>query len=241
MLWGGWRVAVWVVAGTCAMLALALQPLRAAFDTDRQAGARVGLDSLAEPARILADPALRPLAFSSFCYAALQLCLGTYLVTYLTTEQGYSLVQAGLTLAVTQAAGIAGRLVSGDLADRGGEPRRVMGAMGCLMGLCAFVSAFAGAWPTPLLLLLYAVFGASAIGWNGVYLAEVARRAPAGAVSAATAGALFVTFAGVLAGPPAFSFMVLAGMSYGAAFMAIAAPALLCGLALMRRTRRQAG
>ena len=44
VLWGGWRVAVWVVAGTCAMLALALQPLRAAFDTDRQAGARVGLE-----------------------------------------------------------------------------------------------------------------------------------------------------------------------------------------------------
>lgn len=242
VLWGGWRVAVWVVAGACALLALALQPLRAALDTDRQPRARVGLDSLSEPARMaLADPALRPLAFSSFFYAALQLCLGTYLVTYLTTEQGYSLVEAGLTLAVTQAAGIAGRLASGGLADRSGEPRRVMGAMGCLMGLCAFLSAFAGAWPTPLLLLLYAVFGASAIGWNGVYLAEVARRAPAGAVSAATAGALFVTFAGVLAGPPAFSFMVLAGTSYGAAFMAVAAPALLCGLALMRRTLRQPG
>lgn len=86
-----------------------------------------------------------------------------------------------------------------------------------------------------MLLLLYAVFGASAIGWNGVYLAEVARRAPAGAVGAATAAALFITFGGVLAGPPIFAFMVKTGMSYGAAFIAVAAPALLCGLALLWR------
>lgn len=235
VLWGGWRAAALCVAGARALLALALQPLRAGFDADRTPGARVGLDNLAEPARLaIADGAGRPLALSSFIFAALQLCLGTYLVAYLTGEQGYDLVQAGLTLAVAQGAGVAGRLLSGALADRGGRPRRVMGVMGCTMGACAIASAFAGHRPTPLLLLLYAMFGASAIGWNGVYLAEVARRAPAGAVSAATAAALFVTFGGVLAGPPAFAFMLQSGMSYGAAFAAIAAPALLCGLVLLR-------
>lgn len=242
VLWGGWRVAALCVAGACVLLAAALQPLRAGFDVDRLPGTRVGLASLAEPARVaLADRAGRPLALSSFFFAALQLCLGTYLVAYLTAQQGYDLVQAGLTLAVTQGAGIAGRLLSGALADRSGRPRVVMGAMGCTMGACAITSAFAGHWPTPLLLLLYAVFGASAIGWNGVYLAEVARRAPVGAVSAATAAALFVTFAGVLAGPPAFSFMLQSGMSYGAAFVAVAAPALLCGLALLRSPRTATG
>jgi MFS family permease len=236
--WSGWRSAVWTVCGACALLALLLQPLRATLDIDRQSGARVGLDSLAEPLRVaLADRAGRPLALSSFCYAALQLCLGTYLVTFLTTQNGYSLVEAGLALAVTQAAGIGGRLLSGHLADRSGQPRRVMGAMGCLMGLCAITSAFASSWPTPLLLLLYAVFGASAIGWNGVYLAEVAQRAPPGAVSAATAAALFVTFAGVLAGPPVLALMIESGMGYGAAFAAVALPALLCGLALLRGAR----
>jgi MFS family permease len=109
-----------------------------------------------------------------------------------------------------------------------------MGAMGCVMGVCAIVSAFASAWPTPMLLLLYALFGASAIGWNGVYLAEVAQRAPAGAVSAATAAALFVTFAGVLAGPPVFALMIEGGMSYGMAFTAVGLPALLGGVALLR-------
>jgi MFS family permease len=240
--WSGWRFAVWAVCGACVLLALLLQSLRATLDTDRESRARVGLDSLTEPLRVaLGDRASRPLALASFCYAALQLCLGTYLVTFLTTQQRYSLVEAGLALAVTQAAGIAGRLLSGHVADRSGQPRRVMGAMGCLMGVCAVVSAFASAWPAPMLLLLYGVFGASAIGWNGVYLAEVARRAPAGAVSAATAAALFVTFAGVLAGPPVFALMIEAGMGYGTSFTAVALPALLCGLALLRGARPSHG
>ena len=51
--------------------------------------------------------------------------------------EGYDLVQAGLTLAVTQGAGIAGRLLSGALADRSGRPRVVMGAMGFLLFLLA--------------------------------------------------------------------------------------------------------
>ncbi len=91
VLFSGWRSAVFGVAAACALLAVGLQPLRAALDNDRQPGARVGMDSVAEPARMaLADRAGRPLALSSFCFAALQLCLGTYLVTYLTTGQGYS-------------------------------------------------------------------------------------------------------------------------------------------------------
>ncbi|MDP1691119.1 MAG: MFS transporter [Burkholderiaceae bacterium] len=242
VLWGNWQTAALCVAAACSLLAVALQPLRAGFDADRTPGARISLGSLAEPARLaVADRAGWPLALSSFCFAALQLCLGTYLVAYLTTDLGYDLVQAGLTLAVTQGAGVAGRLLAGALADRIGQPRKVMGGMGCVMGLCATATAFAGHWPTPLLLLLYVFFGASAIGWNGVYLAEVARRAPPGAVSAATAAALFVTFAGVLAGPPIFTSMIQSGMHYGAAFMVIAAPALVCGLVLLRAPRRTAG
>lgn len=239
VLWGGWRIAALCVAAGCAVLAAVLQPLRERLDADRTPGAPISLGSLAEPARIAAaDRSGRAMATSTFFYAALQLCLGTYLITYLTSELGYDLVQAGLTLAVTQGAGIAGRLLSGALADRSGQPRRVMGAMGCVMAGCAVATAFAGDWPAALLLVVYAAFGASAIGWNGVYLAEVARRAPPGGVSTATAAALFVTFSGVLAGPPIFALMLQSGMRYGTAFITIATPALLCGLVLLCSPRR---
>lgn len=241
VLWAGWHMAALCVAVVCVLLAVALQPLRAGLDADRIPGARISIASLAEPARmVVADRAGRTVAVSSFFFAALQLCLGTYLVTYLTREQGFSLVQAGLTLAVTQGAGIFGRLLAGALADRSGQPARVMGVLGCVMGASAFAAPFSSHWPTALLLLLYAAFGTSAIGWNGVFLAEVARRAPAGGVSAATGAALFVTFSGVLTGPAVFAVLVQSGTSYGAAFAIIAAPALLCGVVLLRAPPRRA-
>ena len=47
-----------------------------------------------------------------------------------------------------------------------------------------------------------ALFGATAIGWNGVQLAEVARLAPPGTAGEVTGATGFVTFAGVVIGPP---------------------------------------
>jgi len=110
-----------------------------------------------------------------------------------------------------------------------------MGAMGCVMGGCALASSFAQGWPAVGLLTLYALFGASAIGWNGVYLDEVARRAAPGTVGTATAAALFVTFAGVLSGPAIFSQLIQSGLAYDTAFAAVGLPALACGLFLLRR------
>ena len=231
----GWPPALFALGVVCVLLAVLLQGLRISCDDDRVPGTRLGLGDLAAPARLArADRAGWPLAWSSFCFAALQLCLGTYLVAYLTGELGYDLVRAGFVLALTQAAGVAGRLVAGALADRG-SARRGMGAMGCAMGVCALASSQAQTWPAIALLALYALFGASAIGWNGVYLAEVARRAPPGAVGTATSAALFVTFAGVLTGPAIFGVLLQSGLPYGTAFVTVGVPALACGLFLLQR------
>ncbi|MEQ1519170.1 MAG: hypothetical protein ABL931_22055, partial [Usitatibacteraceae bacterium] len=78
-----------------------------------------------------------------------------------------------------------------------------------------------------------AAFGATAIGWNGVYLSQIARLAPAGKAGEAPGGALFFTFFGVLAGPPVFAFMVEGGMSYSTAYAVIGIPALVSGLVLL--------
>ena len=55
------------------------------------------------------------------------------------------------------------------------------------------------------ILALCSLFGATAIGWNGVQLAEVARNAPADEVGAITGAAGFITFGGVVTGPPTFA------------------------------------
>jgi NADH dehydrogenase/NADH:ubiquinone oxidoreductase subunit G len=76
--------------------------------------------------------------------------------------------------------------------------------------------------------------GASAIGWNGVFLAEIARLAPAGQASVATGGTLCITFLGVVLGPPLFG--VLAGMlqSYGASYGALGLFGLIITVMLVR-------
>ena len=74
--------------------------------------------------------------------------------------------------------------------------------------------AFAApAWPVWLVLPLAALYGATAIGWNGVQLAELARRAPAGQAGAVTGASGFVTFGGVVGGPLLFA--GLAGLTGG--------------------------
>jgi MFS family permease len=87
--------------------------------------------------------------------------------------------------------------------------------------------------------VLLVAFGASAIGWNGVYLAEVARRAPAGMAGAATGGTLAITFLGVVIGPVLFGALSAAAGSYRAGFLALVLPTLACGWVLLRPALRK--
>ena len=235
VLWAGWRAAAVFVGFACIVTAALVQPMRALLDADRAPGHPLGVASLSGPLRlVIGERAIRRLAVSSFFFASLQVCLITFLVTYLTRDLGFSLVQAGLMLAVAQAGGVAGRLAWGAISDRGGRPLQVLGVLGCAMAVFAAAAAgFSTGWPRLAIVLCCAAFGATAIGWNGVYLAEVARQASAGRAGEATGGALFFTFSGVLVGPPVFAFLVEGGFSYSVAFLVVAVPALVCGLALL--------
>jgi len=164
------------------------------------------------------------------------MCLTSFVVVYLTEALHWSLVAAGLALTVTTLGGVAGRIVWGFVADRLLPPRRVLGALGVVGCACSVALASAdAAWPAPPLLALIAVFGASAIGWNGVQLAEVARHAPRGSAGAITGAAGFITFSGVVAGPPLFAVLAGATGSYRAGFVVMGVLSGLCGLALLVR------
>jgi hypothetical protein len=82
-------------------------------------------------------------------------------------------------------------------------------------------------------LIVCALYGAAAIGWNGVYLAEVARVATPEFAGMATGGALFFTFAGILIGLPAFSLIVEKSGSYPFGFWIIAIATFVCGIVLL--------
>ena len=88
--------------------------------------------------------------------------------------------------------------------------------------------------PTLAVVVVLVVFGACAVGWNGVYLAEVARQAPAGMAGMATGGTLAITFFGVVLGPPLFGAVSGAFGSYRAGFGVLALPLFLASVALLR-------
>ena len=111
----------------------------------------------------------------------------------------------------------------------------LLALLGIGMGVTAGVTALiTDHWPGAAIVLAAAAFGATAVGWNGIYLAEVVRVTSPERSAVATGGVLFFTFAGMMTGPAVFAAIVSAGGSLRVAFWVLAAFCLLPGLLLLR-------
>lgn len=235
----GWRWGIAAVASACVACAVLAQPLRARLDAQRDASSALGLGRLAEPARMVSGHAnLRALAICSFFLSASQLCLTTYAVVYLHTELGFGLIAAGLALSVSQMAGVIGRVVWGHIADGGFGALRTLALLALVIVFCCVGTALlTPATPLAVVLILLTAFGATAIGWNGVFLVEVARQAPPGFASLATGGVSAFTFFGVVVGPPIFALLASTAGTYRAGYLALALPMAWCCWRLWRNHR----
>ena len=233
----GWRAAFAIAALAGLVIVVIAQPIRTGLDADRNSKGRVSLMRIFAPLALLRQSrALRDLALVSFAYSATQVCLMSFLVVHLTETLRFSLVAAGLALTSATVGGVAGRIAWGYIADRWLSPRLVLAAIGLFAGACGAVMAIATAgWPPFTIALLAALFGATAIGWNGVQLSEVARLAPPGSAGKVTGATGFVTFAGVVVGPPSFALLSNATGSYRIGFVTFAAASIAAALALLGR------
>ncbi|WP_119165844.1 MFS transporter [Algihabitans albus] len=230
----GWQTAIGSLALVSLLLATALAPLRPGLDDDRDANAPIFGRPLAGLSLVLRLSSLRWLSIAVFFLSAIQLSLGAYLVVFLVEEVGLGLVAAGALLAATQAAGFSGRLIWGWLADRLGDGNGVMLGLAAVMLLAALATTLVTpSWPLVAVSALFLVFGVAAIGWNGVFMAEIARLAPRGEVGNATAGALVLTFGGVLFGPSFFALAYAGIGSYALTFGGLALAALAAGISLV--------
>jgi MFS family permease len=237
----GWETALPVLGAVCIGGAVALQSARRALAERRPAAVatpklRGVLSGLHVPIRlVLAHPALREMAFASLGYAAVQLVFVSYFVSYLNLALGLSLVAAGLVYAAAHGAGVVARVLWGAAADRWLPPRTMLAILGLVSSACCVMTAaLSEAWPLAAIAAVSVLFGASAVGWNGVYLAEVARCAPPGQVGTATGGTQFFTFTGAFAGPPLFAGAVWATGSYAWSFALFALPPLIVGVQLFK-------
>lgn len=239
VLWWGWQSAAVIMAAAAVLMIVCVQPLRPPLDQDRKAGARAfGVGWIVPLMLVWRRRDLRMMALASFCFAAVQLAFTSYLVTFLVSRLGINLVVAGGVLAASQVAGSVGRIGWGLLADRWLGTVKMLTILSIVMAVTASMSAFfSSEWPFWLVCSTVIVFGASVLGWNGIYLGEVAHVAGPEHAGQATGGSLFFTYCGVVFGASLFA-LVVGTIGYTVAFLLSAGVAALGGgCVLVARTR----
>ena len=224
-LLGGWRAGVLAMAAVAFLVAIALQPIRASLDAERDPRAgggglrAIGKEAAGSLSLLRSDRALRRLTIMSCGYGVAQFCFLTFFVSYQVAVLGLPLAEAGIAMAIGQAAGVLGRVAWALMAYRMGA-RIPLVACGLLAALGGLVLAAAGpGWPTLVVVLAGMVMGATAVGWNGVMLAEAARIAAPGQVGGTTAALSFAFASTMLVAPPAFTGLIALTGGYSAGFL----------------------
>ena len=233
----GWQWPLWLIAAAAATMALALERFRPRWDDDRRPETPLAANPFGSLGMIWGDRRLRLMTLAGAGIVASQICMQNYTVAMFVEEFGVPLVEAGWLLTVAQAGGVCGRLGWGWCADRKRDALLVLGWLAAtLVAATVCVGTLALGWPMPLVYVLFFALGATASGWNGVFLGEVARVAPAGQVSPATGGALFFVNVSSVASPVVFATAYGLLESYSLAFAVLAVPA-AAAVACLRRAR----
>ncbi len=233
-----WRVALVAVAAICLFSVVALQPLRARFDVDREPGRALSpADIRSNVASVLRDPALRALCLAMFAFVGLQSLFTGFFVLYLVRGLGYELERAGLVFAIAVAVAVPGRIFWGWLASRLVRPATLLALLAFGMTASAVLVASIGAgWPLWATVLAATAMSLTAVSWHGVLLAEVARLAPAGRIGATTGAVLAFGDAGALVLPLLFSAALTLTGGYSTGFLIGGALTLAYGaMSLWRR------
>ena len=237
----GWQWSLMAGAFLALSTVLLIQPLRAKLDGDRDPTTKFRSAVFKDVSLVLRIRELRLLALAALTFSGVQLALMTFAVTMLVEDVKFDLVLAGVGLAVIQIAGVAGRLGWGVIADRNGDGRKTLLFAQSLSVVAAVATAFlSDSMPLVAVFGILFLFGMSAVGWNGVFMAEIGRLAPEGKISSATGGVLVPTFIGVMMGPLVFSAIHEVTATYTMSF-AILALVTMMGMVpiLMMRGSRQ--
>lgn len=222
----GWQWALVATAAVLGGIVLYLQHWRAAWDDDRDPSASLAMRPFAGIAIVWRRLALRLLSISGGCFVVVQICMQTFTVVLFVERIGIDLVAAGMVLTASQVGGVFGRPFWGWLADTARNCFVVLAILAAVMfTACLLVPILQPGWPLAVACVLFFVLGSTASGWNGAFLAEVARLAPRREVPLATAGSLVFVNLGKLIGPIVFTTIYFATGDYLLVFGLLALPA----------------
>lgn len=199
---------------------------------------------------LMRNRTLLTLCGTGFCFLIAQLALLTYLALYLAevllapviADEATRIVAAGGYLAVCQVGGAFGRVSWGMVSDRLFRGRRSI-VLAMVGGLAVLLSLVMGTLEagSPLWLLTALVFayGATAVGWNGVYNAMITEAV--GRKYAATGVGLSMTLTevGTIAGPPLFGYVVDVTHSYQSAWFSLGCVLVVGTLAAILAARQE--
>lgn len=237
-----WRQAALAIALITATTAIAIHPLRRLYDDERASGGRIfpSWATIIEPLVLCwRDPPLRLLCLVGMAYSATQATVTNFIVNYGMDHLRLDYVAAGALLSAASLAGIAGRIGWGALADASRRPLAVLAALGVVMALSGMAVALAEPhWPRWIVYAIAIVIGASAVGWNGVYISECARRAPPGRAGEFVGATSFFVFLGPVLWPTLFRQLLYLTQSYPLGYALMSVSAGLCALAIAHRVHR---
>ena len=232
----GWQGTSLILGVVCIGLALTAQTLRTWLDGGLPRSSDRSLLGLGSLRLVAKNSAYLLLGAASLCFAVAQGVLFTYLVPYLSEDLGLTLVAAGAVLAAAQLGGAGGRILWGIVASWLKSAKPVLVGLGAAMAAAAGATAlFSPDWPLTAIVAVGILFGMTAVGWNGVFLAEVAHVAPPGGVGALTGAMSSLAFLGLMVGPPIFGVLIKATGGYFSGFMAVSGMTLLGSALLLRQ------
>jgi MFS family permease len=240
----GFAPTAWLIAALVVFSLLAVQPFRKRLDIEKgpanRGWARMFLSpsALRRSAKVIrSHPSLPLITGMGISFSIAQASVQAFTATYLVTQRSKDLAEAGYFVAILLAASTLSRIILGWVADRW---RRgllllcllLLGASGALVLL-----VWSAAGPPWLLYGCVALIGATSLGWNGIYMAELARLSPPTLIGDVTSAANLFGFAGSLCGPLIFALIARHTASFDWSYLLVAGQLAACGLFVLWRRR----
>ncbi len=237
----GWRLPLEAVVLICGLLIVSLLAVPRRFNDSRPAKP-FSFKELVDPRNVI-RPArtvrrvrgLRSLIVAGWSLAFVHATVTSFFVTFLSSGVGMPIVEAAFLFAVLQGCAIFGRIIFGAIADWLGSPVRMLKMLAPMSAISGIMLAnIAADWSSAAHLAAAVTIGMTVGTWNGLYLAEIARLAPAADVGEATAGSAVFTFTAYLLAPPIVGWLI-PRIGYHTTFESVAMSALFALAVLLYR------
>lgn len=228
---------VWLIVAIVLAALLAVQPFQPRLDREKGPANRAWARTFLSPAALRrsaavigSHPQLPLITGLGISFSIAQASVTAFTATYLVTQRAKDLAEAGFLVAILLAASTLARIALGWLADRWRRGLLLLLLLSLAASIALVLLVASAAGPSWLLYPCVAVIGATSLGWNGIYMAELARLSPPALIGDVTSAANLFGFAGSFCGPLIFAVVAGRMSSFDWPFLLVAAQLAACGL-----------